>query len=97
MSTRFKDYLKIIIKTKEEIKKNKKVSEKEAVLMKRTKDVEDSRRFASEIISDLSEYSQRKDFFKIDKSRFVVESLRNGKAEVFFLNNLLLNLTITYY
>ncbi|PIN92786.1 hypothetical protein COU54_05535 [Candidatus Pacearchaeota archaeon CG10_big_fil_rev_8_21_14_0_10_31_24] len=87
LPSRLESNLKFIIKTKENInKKPKEEKNKDFQLMKKRKDVEDSRKFASEIIKDLIEYSQRKEFVEMDKTRFIIKG-KSESAEVFFLNN----------
>ncbi|MFZ5955277.1 MAG: nucleotidyltransferase domain-containing protein [Nanoarchaeota archaeon] len=89
---RFLDGLKLIARTKLEFEKpekeeKKKKSDKEKEMSgKEVRDVEKARRYASEIVTALIEYTQRCDFLSMDRARFILKT-KDGSSEVFFLND----------
>jgi len=84
---RFLDGLKFVAKVKEEFNKDKSKKEKEKEkTLKETRDVEQARKFSSEIVSALIEYNQRCDFLSMDRSKFII-SAKGRQIEVFFLQD----------
>jgi len=85
---KFLDNLKLIAKTRKEVEKpyNKKKKEDKTEGAKQRRNVDNARRFASEIINELIEYSQRCELQSVEKSRFLIKS-KDKNAEVFFLKN----------
>jgi len=87
---KFLEQLKFIAKTREDFGKETKKEEKKDAnrleLQKETRDVEQARKFGSEIVNALIEYNQRCDFLSIDRSKFIIKG-KNRTAEAFFLQN----------
>lgn len=88
---RFVEGLKFIAKVKSEFDKDIKVSKekkkKDKPTGKETRDVEEARKVASEIVNALIEYNQRCDFISMDRARFLLKVKDEIKAEVFFLKD----------
>ncbi len=78
---KFLDNLKYISKIKKSVTEKSSNKEKSK---KQSKDVEQARRFASEIINAITEYTQRCDFLSIDRKRFLIKGI-DMEAEIFFL------------
>jgi predicted nucleotidyltransferase len=93
---KFLENLKFIAKVKRDLDKKdskntkskikKKENKKTSLTGKQFRNVEDAKRFASEITKALMEYTQRCDFLSMEKSRYVIRG-RDAKAEVFFLEH----------
>lgn len=82
---KFLENLKYIAKVRKNmIEKKKSVKGHDK---KRSKDVEDARRFASEIINTMIEYNQRCEFLSLDRKRFLIKG-KDVVAEVFFLRDI---------
>lgn len=88
---RFVEGLKFIAKVKTEFAKDEKEAKakkkKEKTTGKETREVEEARKTASEIVNALIEYNQRCDFLSMDRARFLLKVKGEIKAEVFFLND----------
>jgi len=80
---KFLENLKYIAKVRKGVVVGSKSKSKDK---KRGKEVEDARRFASEIINTMIEYNQRCEFLSLDRKRFLIKG-RNIVAEVFFLKD----------
>jgi len=89
---RFLENLNSLLKLKEEVnnpkpkEKTKEGKKEKTQGSSTTKRVENARKHAAEITTSLIEYSQRKEFSLLDKTRFIVKG-RDFNAEVFFLKN----------
>ena len=70
-------------------KKNMDKSKKSVLTSKQSRDVDDARKFSSEIIDALIEYTQRCEFASMERSKFLLKG-RDSDSEVFFLRNLFL-------
>jgi predicted nucleotidyltransferase len=85
---RFLEHLKFILKTKDELSKNEKKEKKDDKTNQgETRDVDQARRFGSEIVNALIEYNQRCDFLSMDRSKFLIKG-KERKAEAFFLQDI---------
>jgi hypothetical protein len=83
---KYLDNLKFIIKLKNTVSEAKN-SKKKSISDKQSKEVDTARRYSTEIINSLIEYSQRCEFLSIDRSRFMIRG-EKLQAEVFFLQHL---------
>jgi predicted nucleotidyltransferase len=87
---RFLKNLKLIAKTKQDIAKAKSQKEdkkkKKELSLKQTQNVDQARKFASEITNALTEHTQRCELATLEKSRFKIIG-HDLQAEIFFLRN----------
>ncbi|NPE26658.1 nucleotidyltransferase domain-containing protein [Methanococcoides sp. SA1] len=88
---RFLTNLKFIAKTKRDIEKirsekKKKTKKKDNLTFKQSQNVDQARKFASEITTALIEHTQRCEIASLEKSRFLIKG-HDLQAEVFFLKN----------
>lgn len=91
---RLLENLKFIAKVKNDFEKkpakskepNKKEIKKAHLTTRQFQDVEDAKRFASEITKSLIEYTQRCDLLAMEKSRYIIKG-RDKDAEIFFLDH----------
>jgi predicted nucleotidyltransferase len=91
---RFLKNLKFIAKTKRDIekkqketsKKKTKTKKKENLTFKQSQQVDQARKYSSEIINALMEYTQRCELASLEKSRFKIKS-HDAEAEIFFLED----------
>lgn len=85
---RFLNNLKFIAKTKKETAKARagEGKKKDNLTSKQSRDVDNARKFASEITKAIIEYNQRCELATMEKSQFIIKS-ENLKAEILFLAN----------
>lgn len=86
---RFLENLKIIIRTKKEVRKEKENTNKKKgdnLIAKQSRNVDDARKLATEITNALTEHTQRCELISLEKSRFRIES-KTMQSEIFFLRD----------
>ena len=85
---RFLENLKFIAKVKKNLlnKTQENKNKKLAISGKQMSDVDKARSLSVEIIQYMTEYSQRKEFASMDRTRFILKG-KNKSGEVFFLKN----------
>jgi predicted nucleotidyltransferase len=82
---KFLEHLKYISKIRKSASEMKSSKNKD-MSKKQSKDIEQARRFESEIVNAMIEYTQRCDFLSLDRKRFLIKG-KDMEAEIFFLKD----------